>query len=62
MDSSPCPNLNHGRSPAPVRYCPDCGQVVNPDLMRKRCTPEDHATERRNRRKFCSDCGHQVMV
>ena len=29
MKSPPCPNMNHRRSNAPVRHCPDCGAVVN---------------------------------
>ena len=24
-----CPNLNHRRTDAPVRFCPTCGGVVN---------------------------------
>jgi hypothetical protein len=27
-----CPNLNHRRADAPVRFCPTSGEVVNENL------------------------------
>ena len=28
-DRTPCSNLNHRRTDAPVRFCPSCGETVN---------------------------------
>jgi len=30
-----CPNFNHGRGDAPVRFCPDCGEVLNEERKRQ---------------------------
>ena len=56
-----CPNFNHGRPNAPVRFCPVCGKVVNQDIPIKRCTKEEHARRRRERNKYCMDCGEQLI-
>jgi hypothetical protein len=57
MDEQRCTNLNHARHDAPVRACPSCGDVVNARLPRGSCSQGTHATRRRNREAFCSDCG-----
>ncbi len=56
-----CPNLNHGRRNAPVRFCPMCGEVVNENIPIKKCTEEEHAKSRRERNKYCLDCGEQLI-
>ena len=57
---SPCPNLNHRRSDAPVRFCPSCGTVVNIKVVAVRCPAIRHDTQRRNQSLFCVDCGERL--
>ena len=61
MPDKSCPNLNHRRSNAPVRFCPMCGGVVNGDIHIKTCSEEEHAKRRRNQSKYCIDCGEQLI-
>jgi len=61
MVRNPCQNLNHRRSPASVRFCPQCGELVNANIMSKNCTQEDHARTRRKQLRFCMDCGEQLI-
>ena len=61
MHPPSCPNLNHGRSNAPVRYCPRCGEVVNAAVTTKRCSEMAHAQKRQNREAYCVDCGEQLI-
>lgn len=56
-----CPNLNHGRRNAPVRFCPTCGDLVSENIPTRKCTEEEHAKSRRERNKYCSDCGEQLI-
>jgi len=60
MKPSRCPNLNHRRTTAMVRYCHECGERVNANIAGKNCTQEAHAVARRNRNRFCMDCGEQL--
>ncbi len=56
-----CPNFNHSRVNAPVRFCPMCGEVVNENIPVTRCSEEEHAIKRRERSKYCIDCGKQLI-
>ncbi len=56
-----CPNFNHRRTDAPVRFCPMCGEVVNKDIQLRRCTEEKHGKSRREMNKYCLDCGKQLI-
>jgi len=56
-----CPNFNHGRSNAPVRFCPVCGEVVNKDIPIRKCNEREHAGRRRERSKYCMDCGELLI-
>lgn len=56
-----CPNLNHRRADAPVRFCSMCGEVVNENIQLRRCTEEKHAKRRREMSKYCVDCGKQLI-
>jgi predicted RNA-binding Zn-ribbon protein involved in translation (DUF1610 family) len=56
-----CGNLNHRRTDAPVRHCPDCGEVVNPAVRVRRCLESRHAERRRSRSNYCVDCGEQLI-
>ena len=61
MKQNRCPNLNHSRGDAPVRFCPACGEVVNGNVNIKKCSEEEHAIKRRNMNKYCVDCGTQLV-
>ncbi len=37
MNATSCSNLNHRRSAAPVRFCPQCGEMVNRGVAINRC-------------------------
>ncbi len=54
-----CPNMNHGRSNAPVRFCPMCGEVVN-KVIRTFCDGSKHASQRKERNAYCCDCGKKL--
>jgi len=56
-----CSNFNHGRMNVPIRYCPNCGGTVNEKILPKKCSEDEHATKRRNRSKYCIDCGEQLV-
>lgn len=56
-----CPNLNHRRNDAPVRYCPQCGGTVNSDQPRRACTEDRHAAARRQQSTYCVHCGVRLI-
>jgi hypothetical protein len=35
--------------------------VVNGNLIAEKCSEEEHARKRRNRNKYCVDCGEQLI-
>ena len=55
-----CHNRNHGRSNVPVRFCPDCGQIVNPNIVMKQCLETLHSQNRRWGHNYCIDCGGKL--
>ena len=55
-----CDNLNHRRTQAPVRFCPQCGGIVNASILKQRCSEAEHDKSRRNYNRFCVDCGVQL--
>jgi hypothetical protein len=61
MPRTSCPNLNHRRSDAPVRYCPQCGGTVNSDRSVSACTDERHAAARRQQSTYCAHCGVRLI-
>lgn len=56
-----CPNRNHGRSDAPVKFCPNCGDSVNRQAAGS-CDKTKHAYLRKQRHMFCTDCGRSLKV
>ena len=40
---------NHGRTIVTVRFCPNCGEIVNGKIPIGTCSEEQHAKRRRNR-------------
>ena len=60
MNITPCPNFNHRESNPPVRFCPNCGKVVNERIPLKQCSEQSHARARMDRNKYCVDCGEQL--
>ena len=62
MQLKRCPNFNHRRANAPVRFCPLCGAVVNEAILIRECSKESHAISRRGGTKYCVHCGEQLIV
>jgi predicted RNA-binding Zn-ribbon protein involved in translation (DUF1610 family) len=62
VNATNCNNLNHSRSNAPVRFCPQCGEVVAGRVAIKRCGEAGHAQRRRNGEQFCVDCGERLIT
>ena len=56
-----CENLNHRRSDAPVRNCPQCGEIVNKQISIMACSEVEHARAKRNRSEYCAHCGLQLI-
>ncbi len=61
MNPTTCSNLNHRRSDAPVRFCPQCGEVVSRGVAIKRCGEKEHARKRQSGEGFCVDCGERLI-
>lgn len=57
MQTNFCQNQNHRRAKVPVRHCASCGEIVNDQLMIKKCSDEEHNKERRDMYKYCVHCG-----
>jgi len=57
-----CRNDNHGRSVVTVRFCCNCGTVVNKDIRSASCGQEKHARMRRSQNLYCMDCGERLVV
>jgi rRNA maturation protein Nop10 len=62
MQATSCPNFNHRRANAPVRFCPNCGDVVNEAVPTRKCSEEKHSKKRREQSKYCIDCGEQLIA
>ena len=60
MRIEPCTNLNHRRT-SPVRFCIDCGKVLNASLPANRCAEMEHKERRLRKCKFCPSCGEQLV-
>jgi hypothetical protein len=43
-----------------VRWCPNCGEVLNPNILPRTCRDEEHVKLRRERSTFCMDCGTRL--
>jgi rRNA maturation protein Nop10 len=56
-----CPNLNHRRGDAPVRYCPQCGGTVNSAHPIVACPADRHTAARRQQSVFCAYCGVRLI-
>jgi hypothetical protein len=56
-----CDNMNHRRDNAPVGNCPQCGEVVNAQMVRSDCTEDAHAVARRQQSTFCVRCGVRLI-
>ncbi len=56
-----CLNMNHRRRDSPVAFCPNCGEVVNAGIPPRICSEQSHAKQRRERNRYCVDCGEQLI-
>lgn len=61
MSAQKCGNMNHSRSNAPVRHCPNCGDFVNKNAS-KACDESVHADRRKQGNNFCCDCGKRLRT
>jgi hypothetical protein len=59
MNRERCANDNHGRAVVTVRFCPNCGEIVNPSILPRGCSEQTHARMRRERSFYCMDCGER---
>lgn len=57
-----CANDNHGRAIVTVRFCPNCGTVVNGMIRPAKCAASIHAQARRLQSTYCVDCGERLSV
>ena len=57
-----CTNMNHRRSDAPVRFCPDCGESVNKSAPLVTCSKDDHAKRRKSGALYCVNCGERLRT
>ena len=62
MQRKNCPNFNHRRANAPVRFCADCGAVVNEAILVRECSEEKHAISRRGGTQYCVHCGEKLIL
>jgi hypothetical protein len=62
MSQQFCPNLNHRRTTITIRYCPDCGDLLNAHIAVSPCREEHHAQQRRRRSVYCVDCGLRLRM
>ena len=57
-----CENMNHRRRDAPVGHCPQCGGVVNAQVVTVPCGEGKHSAARRRQSIFCVDCGIRLVA
>lgn len=57
-----CSNMNHARIMVSIQYCPSCGEKFNVHCDVKHCTDFNHASRRKDRDSYCSDCGIQLTT
>ena len=55
-----CQNLNHRKTNVTIRYCPQCGVVVNESVPKGACRGADHAAMLRQHQTFCMHCGSRL--
>ena len=52
-----CKNQNHSKLNVMVRFCCQCGDLVNRSIQINHCSSESHTLSRKRGTRFCSDCG-----
>lgn len=61
MRQARCGNDNHGRAVVTVRFCANCGVVVNERIHAVRCPEAVHGPMRRSQSTYCVHCGEQLV-
>lgn len=56
IENQKCENLNHKLHDVKIKHCIDCGEQFSA-LKTVSCNDIIHAQKRKQRNKFCSDCG-----
>ena len=44
-----------------IRFCPSCGEVLNKNIVSRKCPEDTHAKMRRSRNSYCMDCGTGLL-
>lgn len=55
-----CKNFNHTKMNVLVRFCSQCGEMVNNKIGTKLCSELEHAKNRKQGTRFCTDCGKNL--
>jgi acetone carboxylase gamma subunit len=55
-----CANMNHGKMNPPIKFCPNCGELLNSGI-RVSCDDAKHKHFMKSRNFFCCDCGKKLL-
>ena len=55
-----CPGPYHGIKPAPFRFCPDCGRLLDPIAHAEEKCVNFHTLRKSKGYRFCPDCGEKL--
>jgi rRNA maturation protein Nop10 len=44
-----------------IRFCPSCGEVLNKNIVSRKCPEDTHVKMRRSRNTYCMDCGAGLL-
>ncbi len=60
MSAIKCQNENHKRMNVTVRFCSNCGEIVNKKIPGSNCLSSTHAHQRKSGSKYCVECGENL--
>ena len=62
MKDSKCKGVYHREEmkPAPFRYCPDCGEMINPKGQVSEKCYRHHSLRKSKGQNYCPDCGEKL--
>ena len=62
MAEERCMNQNHSKMNVTVRFCIECGKVVNKAIPTRSCSNSEHAKSRKEGNHYCINCGKDLKV